>query len=88
MITLDEVLSMTDLTPEEIGAIAEHEHLPEAAAAALGDWLMHCDTRGEIAVRDMIKDDIRAAIRKGDRQHAAELVHALSHFLSEHKCGR
>jgi hypothetical protein len=83
MIALEDCIAMCGLTPEEIEAIAEHEHIPEVAAAALGDYLLHKD-RGPRIVRDMIKDDIRHAIRVGDAGHARQLIAALNHFLAAH----
>ena len=83
MIALEDCMAMCGLTQEEIDAIAEHEHIPEIAAAALADYLMH-KQRGPAMVRDMIRDDIRHAIRVGNAQHARQLIHALNHFLKEH----
>jgi hypothetical protein len=49
MLTLEDRIALSDLTHEEIDAIAEHEHLPETIAAELGctraassnsDWLL------------------------------------------------
>ena len=76
-------MAMCGLTAEEIDAIAEHEHIPELAAAALGDYLLH-KPKGAGVVRDMIRDDIRHAIKVGDSRHARQLIAALNHFLSEH----
>ena len=83
MIALEDVTAMCDLSPEEIAAIAEHEHLPEVSAAALGEYLLH-KAMGPRAIRDMIRDDIRQAIVNGDAPHARQLVAALHHFLHEH----
>jgi hypothetical protein len=83
MIALEDITAMCELTAEEIAAIAEHEHLPELSAAALGAYLLHQD-RGPRAIRDMIRDDIRAAIAAGDGLHARQLIAALNHFLTEH----
>ena len=83
MIALEDCLAMCDLAPEEIAAIAEHEHMPELAAAALGSYLMHRD-KGDHVVYGMIRDDIRAAIRSGDARHARQLVATLCHFLRDH----
>ena len=41
MITIEDCLALSDLTEEEIDAIAEHEHLPEIIAAELGNYLAH-----------------------------------------------
>ena len=83
MIALEDVTAMCDLSPEEIAAIAEHEHIPELSAAALGEYLLH-QARGPRIIRDMIRDDIRAAIADGDAKHARQLVAALNHFLHDH----
>jgi hypothetical protein len=83
MITLDDCIAMCGLTEEEVLAIAEHEHIPEIAAAALGDYLLH-QQHGAERIRDMLREDIRAALARGDRGHARELFMALRHFLSDH----
>lgn len=83
MISIEDCIALCDLTREEIDAIAEHEHLSEIGATALADYLMHTKD-GPAKVRQMIVDDIRDAISRGDGSHAKELVHALQHFLKEH----
>ena len=83
MITIDECIDMSGLTPDEIAAICEHEHIPEVAAAALGDYLMHTD-HGVDDIRRMIRDDIRASLARGDRVHAATLLVTLRKFLAGH----
>ena len=67
MITPEEIVDMTDLTPDEVAAIGEHEDVSEiVAAAALADFLMHqCD--GPRTVRRMIREDMRDALRAGIR---------------------
>ena len=39
MITLEDCMAFCGLTEEEVLAIAEHEHMPEIAAAALAEYL-------------------------------------------------
>jgi len=85
MISKDDIIGMCDLDLEEIDAIAEHEHIPEVAAAALGDYLLH-QAHGAERVRDMIIDDIRMALDRKDDGHASTLYMALRHFLSHHPC--
>ena len=75
---------MSGLTEEEVDALAEHEHIPEVAAAALGAYLLHRD-HGAERIAGMIRDDIREALARKDRAHARELLMALRHFLTEHK---
>lgn len=85
MISKDDILDMCELDRDEIEAIAEHEHIPDVAAAALGDYLVH-QVYGAETVRDMIIDDIRSAIDRNDGAHASTLYMALRHFLTEHPC--
>lgn len=83
MISLEDCIGLCDLTPEEIAAIAEHEHMPEIVAASLGNYLVHSE-HGAEKIRDMIIDDIRTAVRHRDVAHAKQLVGVLRHFLVEH----
>lgn len=83
MISKDDIIGLCDLEEDEIDAIAEHEHIPEVAAAALGDYLMH-QTNGVARVHSMIVDDIRDALGRNDGPHAASLYVTLRHFMSHH----
>ncbi|WP_138469756.1 hypothetical protein [Poseidonocella sp. HB161398] len=83
MIAVEDILDMTDLTAEEIAAIAEHEHSSEVNAAVLAQYLLE-HHHGAARVQDMICDDIRAALHKGDLAHARELFATLRHFMTEH----
>ena len=58
MISLEDCVGLSGLTEEEILAIAEHEHIPEIAASALGQYLSRQE-RGIEQIRDMIVHDIR-----------------------------
>lgn len=86
MISLADCIAMCGLTEAEVLAIAEHEHIPEIAAAALANYLLSQE-HGPEAIRNMIRDDIRRAIDRNDREHARELFMALRHFSSEHPIG-
>jgi hypothetical protein len=83
MITLQDCIAMCNLDEAEVLAIAEHEHIPEIAAAALAQYLLSRDHGVEV-IRDMLRDDIRAALTRDDRAHARELIMVLRHFLSRH----
>ena len=83
MITFEDCIGLCGLTEEEVLAIAEHEHLPAIAAAALVQYLLS-HKHGSEKVRDMIVDDIRRAQRGGDKQHVLTLLHVLHHFLKTH----
>lgn len=83
MISLEDCIALCDLTPEEVAAIAEHEHVPSISAAALGAYLLHSERGGE-AIKRMIHDDIRTAIAAGDAHRARQLVHTYAMFAHEH----
>jgi hypothetical protein len=87
MISLLDCIAMCGLSEDEVVAIAEHEHIPEIAAAALAQYLLaHKQGCGQI--RDMIIDDVRIAQARGDREQVQHLLHVLHHFLREHPEGR
>jgi hypothetical protein len=83
VITLEDCIALCGLTEEEVLAIAEHEHVPEVAAAALASYLLRQE-HGIDRVRGMIVDDIRHAQLSGDREHVLTLLHVLHHFLKAH----
>jgi hypothetical protein len=83
MITLEDCVAFCGLTEEEVLAIAEHEHMPEIAAAAFADYLTNQE-HGTEKIRDMIVDDIRAAQARNDKEHVLTLLHVLHHFLKTH----
>jgi hypothetical protein len=80
MISLKDCIGMCGLNEKEVMAIAEHEHVPEIAAAAMGRYLLK-QPDGPRMIRDMMRDDIHDALARGDRKHASELVMVLRHFL-------
>lgn len=83
MITIEDCIALCGLTREQVDAIAEHEHMPEAAAAALAAYMMARKDHGPPVIRTMLRDDIRAAVAAGNHAHAAELIAALRHLLTE-----
>jgi hypothetical protein len=87
VITLEDCIALCGLTEEEVKAIAEHEHVPEIAAAAMAQYLLK-EPHGAEKIRDMIRDDIREALKRDDRDHARELFMALRHFLDTHPAAR
>lgn len=92
MLTLEDCIALSDLTLEEVDAIAEHQHLPATIATELGCYLVHCPD-GRQAINAMICDDIATARSRGDFRHAAELKAVLQHFVEHCRrnpalCGR
>jgi hypothetical protein len=83
MIALEDIIGMCGLTETEVDAVAEHEHIPGVAAAALASYLMHAH-HGPAHVQTMICEDIREAMRRDDVAHARELFMALRSFVAQH----
>ena len=83
MISMKDCIALCGLNEKEVMAIAEHEHVPEIAAAAMGRYLLE-KPGGPRQIRDMMRDDINEAIARGDRDHASELMMVLRHFLDTH----
>jgi hypothetical protein len=83
MLCLEDCLALCDLTEEEVLAIAEHEHIPEIAAAELGSYLVH-QKDGEPCIKSMIADDLAAAAARGDRDRELALKLVLRNFILQH----
>lgn len=87
MISLEDCVAMCGLSPEEVAAVSEHEHVPEIAATALGNYLLN-QAGGPERIRTMIIDDIHNALDAGRVEHAAGLFSALRHFINEYPQAR
>ena len=83
-IARQDLIGLSGLSEEEVAAIAEHEHIPEVAAAALGNYLTG-HKGGVQEIRRMICEDIRDALGRGDDAHASELFMALTHLHETHR---
>ena len=83
-ITREDCIALCGLDEAEVAAIGEHEHMGDVAAAALAHYLLH-QQGGAVVIRDMIVDDLRAALKRHDRRRAKELFIALRHFVGEHR---
>lgn len=83
MISREDCIGLCGLDEDELAALAEHEHLPDVAAAALANYLLGF-ADGPNQIRAMIVDDIHHALDDGSVDHASELFMALRHFLEHH----
>jgi len=87
MISMEDCIAMCGLSAEEVAAVSEHEHIPEIAATALANYLLH-QADGPERIRTMIIEDIHKALDAGRVEHAGELFSALRHFLHEYPQAR
>jgi DNA repair protein RadC len=83
MLTIEDCIGLSELTEEEILAIAQHEHIPEMAAVELGNYLIHTPS-GERRIKAMIVDDIEDARRSGNAHRVVMLKLCLKRFLENH----
>ena len=83
MLSFEDCLAFCALTEDEIDAIAEHEGIPDLAAAELGATLLERPD-GVARIRAMILDDIAAAQRHRKYIHSAQLKLVLRQFLESH----
>jgi len=83
MLCLEDCLDFSELEPDEVEAIAEHEHIPPIVAAELGCQLLKTDD-GIAQLHVMMLDDIQTALTHGRVKHANELADTYRHFRSAH----
>jgi len=83
MLTYEDCLELSDLTEEEIEAIAQHEHLPEMAALELGSYLVH-SPEGVPMIKRIILEDTDEERRRGDAEKVLQLKLVLKHFVDTH----
>ena len=83
MLTLEDCISLSDLSEEEILAIAQHENITEMAAAELGSYLVHTPD-GDLCIGAFIRDDIAGAEAGGHAERALKLKLVLRKFILEH----
>ncbi|HVB48570.1 MAG TPA: hypothetical protein VNF69_09305 [Burkholderiales bacterium] len=83
MLSLEDCIALSELSEEEMLAIAEHEHIPEIAAAEMGNYLVHAPD-GEVYIREMIRDGIAAAATCGDCARELALKLVLRRFITQH----
>jgi len=83
MLTLEDCIALCGLSEAEVLAIAEHERIPEIAAAEVGNYLV-CAPGGELCIKRMICDDLAHASACGNRDHELALKLLLRNFVLQH----
>lgn len=85
MLSLEDCLALCGLSEDEVLAIAEHEHIPQIAAAELGNYLVQTP-EGEMRIKSIIRDDIAEACARRDRGRELALRLLLREFVLRHPC--
>jgi len=83
MLTLDDCIGLCELSEDEVLAIAEHERIPEIAAAEMAHYLLR-KPDGELVIKAIIRDDIGSAITRCDRARELALKSMLRNFVLQH----
>lgn len=83
MLRLEDCVALCDLTEAEVRAIAEHERVPEIAAAEIGNYLVR-SPGGEMRIKSIIRDDLARARARHDREHELALLLVLHNFILQH----
>ena len=83
MLSLEDCLALCELSEDEVLAIAHHQHIPEIAAAELGNYLVRT-AEGEMRIKKIICDDIAEARAQGDRMRELGLKLMLRNFVLQH----
>ena len=68
MLSLQECIDFSDLSKDEIEAIAEHEHVPEIVAAEIGATLLQT-TSGVCLIKLYLLENIEQARSRFNRDH-------------------
>lgn len=83
MLSLQECLDFSDLSEEEVEAIAEHEHVPEIVAAEIGNTLLKTKA-GICLIKLYLLENIEHARSLGQFDKAKRLDALYRRFHYEH----
>ena len=83
MLTLEDCIALCELNEGEVLAIAQHERIPEIAAAELANYLLRSPD-GELTIKAMIREDIAQAAGRCDRVRELALKSLLRDFVLQH----
>ena len=83
MLTLNDCIALCELNEGEVLAIAQHQRIPEIAAAELANYLLRRPD-GELTIKAMIRDDIAQAAARCDRTRELALKTLLRNFVLQH----
>ncbi len=86
MLTLQDCLALSELTPEELMVIAKHEHLPDIVAVEKGYAFLQKEW-GNPALRQMVMDELTDAMQHGQREAALKLIEILRDCCEKHPGG-
>lgn len=83
MLSIRDVVDYCDLNQGEIEAVAEHEHVPLAVAAEIGELLVQ-SPEGVLVLHKMIIENMQNAVDSGRLEHAGQLCEVYKHLCRLH----
>ena len=83
MLSLDDIIGMSECSEEEIAAVALHEQIPDAVAAELANYIINSED-GVPMLRKIIIEDIQIAKSKDHQDQVIQLKEVLKHFIATH----
>ncbi len=83
MLSIRDCLDYCDLTDDEIELIAEHEDIPDAAAAQLVCGLVQTP-EGVVIITRYMQELIDRAHRRGDAEKARRAQQVCARFMADH----
>lgn len=83
MLSLQDCLDMSELSEDEIEAIAEHENVPEIVAAEMGNTLLKTNA-GACLLKLYMLDNLERAKEHGHIDKAKRLRRMIGHFDYTH----
>ena len=87
MLSYQDCVELSDLTEEEIEAIAEHEHIPMCIAAELSEALL-ATPEGVFRLHTMIIENMQQALDAGHYEHVRDLAKTYEHLQRTHPLPR
>ncbi len=83
MLSLQDLLDYCDLGHKEIEAIADHQRVSLVAAAEIGQKLLET-SHGQIQLHNMMLDNMRHALAKGEKEKLVALTETFLNFSSQY----
>ncbi|MFI4938288.1 MAG: hypothetical protein ACHQJ6_07265 [Candidatus Berkiellales bacterium] len=83
MISLDDFVALSELSADEIEAIAEVNHEPVVLTVARCESLLTCK-EGICTIKQYLIDDMTNAKEKGDKSHLRQLKKTIKAFEKAH----
>ncbi len=83
MLSIRDCLDYCDLTDDEVALIAEHEGIPDAAAAQMACGLVQTP-EGVLLLTNYMLDLVERATERGDVQKAREARKLCERFMADH----